>query len=362
MRCARHGAQTRKKTESQVLSILFSVPLLVIDEIGVQYGTDSEQNILFDVMDRRYRDMMPTILLANLKLKREKPEDPAGLREVLGERIYDRLTETGRASSRLRARATAPRLAKESVATRAQANQLLDFVRAGGDVPESEILCTVDYRRPDGVPMTCITCAHWSPKQSGQLAKHSFAVCAIGPSWKFWPRSTHANGTSPPRKTLPKKDHMAQEVKPQEPIRNSNARVTTTAASWPHLRAVLAPWMPTSSHRCDSVVASTPNELRVRRCPTLTSVVLGGKKQAASPPKRTEMPADTSLHQGSSPLHGDGQALPMRPAIHPLAAPGASTTATAAPAWTGTHPCTRRECRPQVPTRLPAQEARSTWP
>lgn len=85
-----------EKTESQVLSILFSVPLLVIDEIGVQYGTDSEQNILFDVMDRRYRDMMPTILLANLKLKREKPEDPAGLREVLGERIYDRLTETAR--------------------------------------------------------------------------------------------------------------------------------------------------------------------------------------------------------------------------------------------------------------------------
>lgn len=85
-----------EKTESQVLSVLFTVPLLVIDEIGVQYGTDSEQNILFDVMDRRYRDMMPTVLLANLKLKREKPEDPAGIREVLGERIYDRLTEIAR--------------------------------------------------------------------------------------------------------------------------------------------------------------------------------------------------------------------------------------------------------------------------
>ena len=85
-----------EKTESQVLGLLADVPLLVIDEIGVQYGTDSEQNILFDLLDRRYRDMMPTILLANLKLKREEKDKQPGLREVLGERIYDRLTETAR--------------------------------------------------------------------------------------------------------------------------------------------------------------------------------------------------------------------------------------------------------------------------
>ncbi len=85
-----------EKSEGQVLAALSAVPLLVIDEIGVQYGTDSEQNILFDLMDRRYRDMMPTILLANLALKREDPKDAPGLREVLGERIYDRLTETAR--------------------------------------------------------------------------------------------------------------------------------------------------------------------------------------------------------------------------------------------------------------------------
>lgn len=39
-----------------------NVPLLVIDEIGMQYGTESGQNHLFDVLGRRYRDMMPTIL------------------------------------------------------------------------------------------------------------------------------------------------------------------------------------------------------------------------------------------------------------------------------------------------------------
>lgn len=99
-----------ERSEGQVLATLAQVPLLVIDEVGVQYGTDSEQNILFEVLDRRYRDMMPTILLANLKLKREAADDPAGLREVLGERVYDRLTETARIvtfegeSYRLRAR------------------------------------------------------------------------------------------------------------------------------------------------------------------------------------------------------------------------------------------------------------------
>lgn len=77
-----------ERTEGEVLSDLASVPLLVIDEIGVQYGTDGEQTVLFEVLDRRYRDMMPTILLANQSLD--------GIKQYLGERTYDRLTETGR--------------------------------------------------------------------------------------------------------------------------------------------------------------------------------------------------------------------------------------------------------------------------
>ena len=48
-----------EKSESQVLKSLCEVPLLVIDEIGVQYGTDGEQTILFDVLDRRYRLRRP---------------------------------------------------------------------------------------------------------------------------------------------------------------------------------------------------------------------------------------------------------------------------------------------------------------
>ena len=74
-------------TESAVLHELSTVSLLVIDEIGVQYGTDGEQVILFDVINRRYRDLMPTILLTNL--------GKADMKKFLGERSFDRLREGG---------------------------------------------------------------------------------------------------------------------------------------------------------------------------------------------------------------------------------------------------------------------------
>lgn len=72
-------------SESEMLSRFGSVPLLVLDEVGVQYGTDGEQTIIFEVMDRRYRDMQPTILLTNQNAK--------GFTEFVGERVYDRLRE-----------------------------------------------------------------------------------------------------------------------------------------------------------------------------------------------------------------------------------------------------------------------------
>ena len=76
------------QSERQVLGYLGGLDLLVIDEMGVQYGTDGEQTILFDVLDRRYRDVKPTILLTN--------QDAAGLKAYLGERTFDRIRETCR--------------------------------------------------------------------------------------------------------------------------------------------------------------------------------------------------------------------------------------------------------------------------
>jgi DNA replication protein DnaC len=62
--------------------------LLVIDEVGVQYGTDGEQTVLFEILDRRYSDMRPTILLTN--------QDKDGFKSFVGDRVFDRLRETAR--------------------------------------------------------------------------------------------------------------------------------------------------------------------------------------------------------------------------------------------------------------------------
>lgn len=75
-------------TETQMLARLQAIPLLVIDEIGVQYGTDGERAILFDVLDRRYRELRPSILMTNLG----KEE----FRVAIGDRVFDRLTEVAR--------------------------------------------------------------------------------------------------------------------------------------------------------------------------------------------------------------------------------------------------------------------------
>lgn len=75
-------------SETELLEALTRIPLLVLDEIGVQYGTESEQHHLFDVLDRRYREMMPTILLTN--------QNKDGFRQFVGDRVYDRMTEVAR--------------------------------------------------------------------------------------------------------------------------------------------------------------------------------------------------------------------------------------------------------------------------
>lgn len=74
-------------TESQVLAELAGVGLLILDEVGVQYGTEAEQVSLFDIIDKRYRDLMPMILLTNL--------NKSGMKTFLGDRSFDRLRESG---------------------------------------------------------------------------------------------------------------------------------------------------------------------------------------------------------------------------------------------------------------------------
>ncbi|MBK5944814.1 ATP-binding protein [Halorhodospira halophila] len=77
------------KSESEILDYLGGVPLLVLDEVGVQTGSEHERMVLFEIFNRRYADMRPTILISNLGYQ--------DLTRTLGERVIDRLLEDGTA-------------------------------------------------------------------------------------------------------------------------------------------------------------------------------------------------------------------------------------------------------------------------
>ncbi len=74
-------------SELEVLRKLIDVDLLVIDDIGVQYGTDAERDQLFSVIDGRYREQKPMILTTNLSANQ--------LLALIGERSFSRLREIG---------------------------------------------------------------------------------------------------------------------------------------------------------------------------------------------------------------------------------------------------------------------------
>jgi DNA replication protein DnaC len=77
------------QTEGAVISKLQKVDLLILDEVGVSLGSESERTQLFDVLDGRYRAMRPTVFVSNLNAK--------GLQDALGLRIFDRMTQNGSA-------------------------------------------------------------------------------------------------------------------------------------------------------------------------------------------------------------------------------------------------------------------------
>ena len=73
------------ESETQAIEALTRPDLLIMDEVGVQYGSDAEKLLIFDILNERYENRRPTLLLSNLDL--------VDVRAYLGERVYDRLRE-----------------------------------------------------------------------------------------------------------------------------------------------------------------------------------------------------------------------------------------------------------------------------
>jgi len=74
-------------SEAQAYERLISPALLVIDEVGATKQTEFEQAALFNVINGRYEQQLPTVIISNLM--------PAELPAALGDRCVDRLRENG---------------------------------------------------------------------------------------------------------------------------------------------------------------------------------------------------------------------------------------------------------------------------
>lgn len=75
------------ESEADIVREFASAPLLILDELQERGGSEWEDRLLTHVLDARYGDMKPTILIANLTRQ--------ALAAQIGDSINSRLTETG---------------------------------------------------------------------------------------------------------------------------------------------------------------------------------------------------------------------------------------------------------------------------
>jgi DNA replication protein DnaC len=87
----RHIKDTYRKdsdrSEQAAINDLVRPDLLVVDEVGVQVGSEHEKLLMFEVLNSRYQELRPTILISNLSATE--------LETFLGQRVMDRYRECG---------------------------------------------------------------------------------------------------------------------------------------------------------------------------------------------------------------------------------------------------------------------------
>lgn len=76
------------ETEEACIERFGKAPLLVLDEVGVGFGSEAENTQLYDVLDLRYQLRLPLVAISNL--------NTSELRTLLGERLFDRLRENAK--------------------------------------------------------------------------------------------------------------------------------------------------------------------------------------------------------------------------------------------------------------------------
>lgn len=72
--------------ESEIIKHFGEVPFLVIDEIGVQFESDTEKQYLTEIINDRYNNKLPTYIISNMTI-----EELSG---VVGSRVVSRFEES----------------------------------------------------------------------------------------------------------------------------------------------------------------------------------------------------------------------------------------------------------------------------
>lgn len=84
-----------KFNEQQIIKRLSNVDLLIIDDVKDCFGSQTEQNIMFNVLNGRYLNELPTIFTTNL-IKNDADKSPTGydaFRNCIGARSFDRIKQ-----------------------------------------------------------------------------------------------------------------------------------------------------------------------------------------------------------------------------------------------------------------------------
>lgn len=79
--------QESEQSEADILNGVTSCALLVLDEIGATKSSEFELALLFNVINQRYEQKLPTLIVSNLA--------PSELGAAIGDRCVDRLREGG---------------------------------------------------------------------------------------------------------------------------------------------------------------------------------------------------------------------------------------------------------------------------
>lgn len=86
------------ESEKEIMDALRDCDLLVLDDIGAEKVTDWVLEVMFRIIDGRYRKKKPTMFTTNFSptelLHRFMPERPSAEDEITAKRIHDRILES----------------------------------------------------------------------------------------------------------------------------------------------------------------------------------------------------------------------------------------------------------------------------